>query len=248
MALPFPVPTSLAPGLVISRMTKEDTDAAAVVYHESFGSDPANGYWWPEDLAALLSWCSERMRLKMDSPHVRIFKVNDVETGEMVAYARWDVPKNSTKFGEWAGGETDEGTTTAATADQAAPATANAGFSPSDFPEGANVEIASRFFSALGESQKKHMTDDMLGLSLLCVSPRHFRRGIATALLAPMLDIADSEGRKSYLEATAAGKPVYERLGFSVVDVLSFDWDELTQKRNGLYKNYVMIRDPVAQK
>lgn len=63
-----------------------------------------------------------------------------------------------------------------------------------------------------------------------------------------MLDIADAEGRKCYLEATPAGKPVYEQLGFRQVDVLSFDWDELTSKRNGLYKNFIMIRDPVAKK
>ncbi|KAK8877505.1 hypothetical protein PGQ11_002451 [Apiospora arundinis] len=236
MDLPFSVPASLAPGLVIAPMTKEDTDAAAVVYYDSFGTDPANGSWWPKDLAPLLSWCSGRMQMKLSDPDVRIFKVNDAETGEMVAYARWDVPKGSTTFGKWMGGDVEsvDGKTTTAT--------------PPEYPEGGNVEIASRFFSALGESQKRHKTDDMLGLSLLCVSPKHFRKGIATALLVPMLDIADAEGRKCYLEATPAGKPVYERLGFRQVEVLSFDWDELTSKRNGLYKNFVMIRDPVAKK
>ncbi|KAK8074114.1 hypothetical protein PG994_005013 [Apiospora phragmitis] len=203
-------------------MTAADTDAAAVVYCESFKTDPANTYWWPKDLAPLLAWCSGRMRLKLRDPLVRVFKITDTANGEMVAFARWDVPTGSTRFGTWIGGENDkvdvtalveggDGTAAAvekqpltASADAAAPA-------PGDYPEGGT-------------------------------------RGIAMALLAPMLDIADAEGRKTYLEATAAGKPLYERLGFRLVEVLEFNWDELTKERNGLYKNWVMIRDPVAQK
>ncbi|KAK7917483.1 Acyl-CoA N-acyltransferase [Apiospora marii] len=261
MEVPFPVPASLASGLVLSPMTHADTDAAAVVYHESFGADPANTYWWPKDLAPLLAWCSGRMRIKLDDPFVRIFKITDSATGEMVAYARWDIPKDSAGFGAWIGGENGKVDVTALVESDDQTATANdeltkqqpltsddkAAPAVGDYPEGGNHEIADMFFSALGESQKKWKTDDMLGLSLLCVSPRYHRRGIATALLTPMLDIADAEGRKTYLEATAAGRPLYERLGFREVEVLRFDFDALTKERNGLYKNFVMIREPVAK-
>lgn len=176
MEAPFPVPASLAPGFVCSPMTYADTDAAAVVYHESFGADPANTYWWPRDLAPLLAWCSGRMRIKLDDPFVRIFKITDAATGDMVAYARWDVPKDSTKFGAWIGGGIGKADVTAlvesngqtAAADQATkqqPLTADDKAAPAvgDYPEGGNHEIANMFFSALGESQKKWKTDDMLG-------------------------------------------------------------------------------------
>ncbi|KAK7973239.1 hypothetical protein PG996_007463 [Apiospora saccharicola] len=260
MDLPFPIPASLAPGFVLSPMTHADTDAAAVVYYESFKLDPANTYWWPKDLAPLLTWCSGRMRKKLDDPHVRNFKITDTATGEMIAYARWDIPKGSSRFGAWVAGESDkvdvtalvESDNQAAAADQATtqqPLIADDKAAPAmgDYPEGGNHEIAEMFFSALNESQRKWTTDDMLGLSLLCVSPKYHRKGIATALLAPMLDIADAEGRKTYLEATVAGRPLYEKLGFREVDVLKFDFDALTKERNGLYKNFVMIREPVAK-
>ncbi|KAK8023763.1 hypothetical protein PG993_011829 [Apiospora rasikravindrae] len=265
MTLPSLAPASLAPGLVLSPLTDADTDAAAVVYYDAFKVDPANGSWWPKELPPLLAWCSGRMKLKLRDPLVRIFKITaGTEAGEMVAFARWDVPAGSTRFGTWLehdkvdvtglaeeSGSDGTAAAAAAVAETKAPLTASADAAapaPGDYPEGGNVEIADRFFSALNASQKKWKTDDMLGLSLLCVSPKYFRKGIASALLTPMLDIADAEGRKTYLEATAAGKPLYEKLGFRLVEVLEFDWDELTTKRNGLYKNWVMIRDPVTQK
>lgn len=59
-----------------------------------------------------------------------------------------------------------------------------------------------------------------------------------------MLDIADREGTRTYLEATASGKPVYERLGFRAVDTLDFDLSALTENLKGLYQITIMIRDP----
>ncbi|TGJ80217.1 hypothetical protein E0Z10_g8530 [Xylaria hypoxylon] len=85
----------------------------------------------------------------------------------------------------------------------------------------------------------------VIGLSLLCTSPKYHRRGAAKALLAPMLAIADAAGLRSYLEATPGGRPIYEKLGFRAVDVKEFDLDALTHgKMRGIYKLAIMIRDP----
>jgi hypothetical protein len=63
-----------------------------------------------------------------------------------------------------------------------------------------------------------------------------------------MLDIADREGHRTYLEATPAGKPVYEKLGFREVDSLEFNLDELTKgQQHGVYKLSIMIREPVSR-
>lgn len=63
--------------------------------------------------------------------------------------------------------------------------------------------------------------------------------------MLPMLQIADAEGVRTYLEATPAGKPIYEKLGFREVDTLEFDLDELTEDRHGVYRLCIMIREPV---
>lgn len=89
-----------------------------------------------------------------------------------------------------------------------------------------------------------HSLTMIAGLSLICTDPKYHRRGAAKALIVPMLDLADAQGIKAYLEATPAGKPVYEKLGFREVDALEFDLGKLTKNLDGIYKLSIMIRDP----
>ena len=53
---------------------------------------------------------------------------------------------------------------------------------------------------------------------------------------------------RTYLEATPTGRPVYEKWGFRVVDVLEFNLDELTPDQHGLYKVSIMIREPTPKR
>lgn len=62
-----------------------------------------------------------------------------------------------------------------------------------------------------------------------------------------MLDIADAQGHRTYLEATPAGKPIYEKFGFREVDTLEFNLDELTKDHHGAYRLCIMIREPVKR-
>lgn len=82
------------------------------------------------------------------------------------------------------------------------------------------------------------------GLSLICTNPKYLRRGAAKAMIASMLDLADAQGIKAYLEATPAGKPIYEKLGFREVDSLEWDLGKLTNNLDGVYKLTIMIREP----
>ncbi|MBE0635275.1 GNAT family N-acetyltransferase [Candidatus Bipolaricaulota bacterium] len=59
----------------------------------------------------------------------------------------------------------------------------------------------------------------------LVTLPEHRHRGIAKRLLLHVLDVARSEGApKASLHASAAGRPVYERLGFAVSDETPEMW------------------------
>ncbi|RAL13812.1 GNAT family N-acetyltransferase [Aspergillus homomorphus CBS 101889] len=54
-------------------------------------------------------------------------------------------------------------------------------------------------------------------LDMLVTHPEHQRRGAATMLVRWGCELADRTGTPVYIDATRAGVPVYERLGFAVV-------------------------------
>jgi hypothetical protein len=61
-------------------------------------------------------------------------------------------------------------------------------------------------------------------------------------LLKHGLDLADTEGRKTYIEATKAGYPLYLKLGFKDIDLLSVDLSKWDGKEVELSR--IMMRDP----
>lgn len=63
--------------------------------------------------------------------------------------------------------------------------------------------------------------DDDLGIHYVATAPSHQRRGLATRLLLALLAEARAAGlRTASLQASPAGAPVYERLGFRRVTTL----------------------------
>ncbi|KAL7623486.1 hypothetical protein AAE478_007168 [Parahypoxylon ruwenzoriense] len=238
MSLPFPVPLSLPPSLLISHCTTEDINTLTEVYYDAFRTDPRNAFWWPADKKAMIAWMSRRIRRKMSDRHVRHFKVTDRQSGDLVAFARWDVPEGHEEaFGDWIGDDGAAATTVvnappaaatgenSETAEQGVdlPVTSGRVEVPTppafDYPEGARPELCLRFFNALGAMSEKQNAKAML---------------------------ADAEGLKVYLEATPHGKPVYEKLGFREVDQLTFDLKELINKDDGVYKISIMVREPMS--
>ncbi|KAI0870240.1 hypothetical protein GGS24DRAFT_493153 [Hypoxylon argillaceum] len=252
MALPFLPPASLDSSFAMSCPTEADIDTLAEVYYASFAEDPNNTWWWPRDRDAMFEWLHGRIRGKMADRNVRHFQVVDRRAGEVVAFARWDIPKGyEAMFGALddispvvldasQDHDTAEPAATIVPVEEEAEAVKAIAT-----PRGADPELCLFFFNKLAGLSKKWNADQMLGLSLLCTSPKYYRRGAAKALLVPMLAIADAAGLRSYLEATPAGRPVYEKLGFRVVEVQRFDPDAFTGGRvKGLTTLSIMIREP----
>lgn len=179
MALPFPVPASLSPSFVMSRCVPEDTDPLGVVYYESFELDPGNSFWWPPSRDAMMDWMRIRIRKKMSDPGVRHFKITDVGTGDVVSWARWDIPENSKSYGEWLAGPREavdvsqlvkSGDQEEAHENGRAPEVSAAGLTATDAappssgnPEGADPTLCRLFFDALSRASDKWYTKDMLG-------------------------------------------------------------------------------------
>ncbi|KAI1814449.1 hypothetical protein GGS20DRAFT_413331 [Poronia punctata] len=240
MALPFSPPASLDPSFTISRPSEADIDKLAHVYYESFWTGQASIFWWSPDRDTMIDWLHVRVTNKMANPGVRHFQIVDNNNGEVVGFTRWDIPKGyEDKFGAWTGPVDVKGTVKP---DVEAAPTPKAAVIP---PRGGDPELCRAFFGAIAEASKRWDTSGMLGLSLLCTSPKYFRRGAARALLEPMLAIADREGLRTYLEATPAGYPVYEKLGFRTVEVIEFDLAAMTGgKQKRVDSLTIMIREP----
>lgn len=75
----------------------------SVVYYDAFGTDPKNGYWWSPSKDNMMAWMQKRIRKKMDDRAVRHFKITDVTSGDLVGFARWDIPEGVAHFGDWVG-------------------------------------------------------------------------------------------------------------------------------------------------
>ncbi|RYO97973.1 hypothetical protein DL764_007234 [Monosporascus ibericus] len=258
MALPFPPPASLSPSFIMALPTEADIEAMGDINLEAFEIDRGNTYWWSPDRAAQLAWMRRRVERKMRDPSVRYFKIADVASGDLVAWARWNVPDGKeAAFGPAAAADDDARDVSrllifreeeeAVAGEKKMTATTETGPADTDYPEGVDPKLCKGFFDALDDMAKKWDAKSMLRLSVLCTSPKYFKRGAAMALLTPMLEIADAEGLRTILEATPTGKPLYEKLGFRKVDVLKFDVSQLTKDKDGIYEITIMIREPKAK-
>lgn len=56
---------------------------------------------------------------------------------------------------------------------------------------------------------------------------------------------ADSLGLPAFLEASAMGKPLYERVGFQTRELVTFDLEKYGLE--GTETNAVMIREPLSK-
>ncbi|KAL3443400.1 hypothetical protein BJX65DRAFT_199540 [Aspergillus insuetus] len=74
-----------------------------------------------------------------------------------------------------------------------------------------------------GEKKKVLRFPPRIELDVLYVHPDYQRRGIASDLLKWGFEKSEQLGLPIYLEATAEGRPVYERYGFETVKVQGFD-------------------------
>ena len=104
---------------------------------------------------------------------------------------------------------------------------------PQPAPLGARLAMAVRWYGVLrgraGEVgaqlsriERAHPLEPHWYLAVLGTDPRHQRRGVGSALLAPVLERCDAEHVPAYLESSKrTNVPFYERHGFRVLDELA---------------------------
>jgi len=94
------------------------------------------------------------------------------------------------------------------------------------WPAGCDILLANHFFSNLIQSRKRIMNPRPYWyLEIIATRPDCQGKGAAGKLLRWGLERADQQGVEAYLEASPAGKPIYEHFGFKEVERLVVDLD-----------------------
>lgn len=108
-------------------------------------------------------------------------------------------------------------------------------FTPDMYPPMGDGVFAARFFQANHDAAHRVIDNEPAWfLSTIVVASEYQRMGVGGALMQFGVDKADEEGWAGCLNATAEGKKLYEKFGFSDVDVSEVD---------GI-KSYHMKREP----
>lgn len=261
MTLPFKPLASLPAQFTMARCTPADVPQLWEVYR-----DACQGtrfcYFWPASLAAMGRWSDLRFRKRFQDPTDQQFKVVDTETGRIAGFARWMVPaaldealgEGFRTYGEVESGlpagvevpEMAEGAPEQAWRDFFEPVKASGvkWDSTHKLSQFRSIHDASlsgfefEVYVCVCVLTKFQHTD----LSILCVHPSYQGRGLSTALLKPLLDLADQHGVTTYLEALENAIPVYKKLGFEKVDEIVYD--ENKTGHEGVRRIEIMLRAP----
>lgn len=190
--LPFPAPASLHSSFAMLPVSlDQDLDQMTDIYYSAFAADPANCFWWAPTREQQQRWLKQRIIKKFADPSVRHYKIVHVESGDIAAWARWDIPEGADGFGgsgavgrggvdvsqlvdgkekSGAGSQGAQALSAAeapSTTTTAATTTADAGENPKkkglEPPEGANPAWCEAFFGALVGMHEKWDAGKMLG-------------------------------------------------------------------------------------
>lgn len=208
----------------ISPAVEADIPEIADVANIGFKDDPIMGL--------LIKGCSPGDIRKRDiEAHGRFFsesdghqhftKVIDSETRQLVAFCKWRSPT----------GQVAEQTTKP----------------PDGYKEiqidGFNYALSKEFGVHLVASRKAYLdlTKDYY-IVMIATLPSYQRKGLGKRLLQHVTDLADRDGAKTYLHASAVGSPLYARLGWEQVGRFELDLDQFGGK--GREEVKCMIRPP----
>ncbi|KAF1836774.1 hypothetical protein BDW02DRAFT_545349 [Decorospora gaudefroyi] len=102
------------------------------------------------------------------------------------------------------------------------------------------------FMHFLHRVRKQYMgTKPFCFLHILVTDPQHHRRGAGAMALRWGFNKADEVQLPCFLESSPMGKPLYERMGFKVQEVVT--WDLTKYGLEGEDTSTVMLREPVLR-
>lgn len=162
----------------------------------------------------------------IDDPNDHVILIRNASTKEIMGAARWQMQLETKSIESLIEGEERSQLERAARLPL----------------EGVNYAALDAFNEAHSECHRDIMHGQPhFYLGSLVVHPRYQRLGIGAACMKWGLDKADGLGLPAYLEATKAGKGLYERWGFKVERVMPWDSREFGDSLSA--EHYCMVRD-----
>ena len=165
----------------------------------------------------------------MAQPEIHVFKATDTTTGNIAAFMRWGFPHTKAIAPPSEAAKTPE---------------QKKQESDAAWPPGTNISLCDAKFGTLDSWRDTYVDDaETYVAQLLCTSPQYQRKGLGGKLLKHVLDRADGEGRRAYIEATREGYGLYAKMGFRDLDVKDID---LSAWGEGVARTVAMMREPVV--
>ncbi|KAH8783989.1 hypothetical protein BGZ57DRAFT_220448 [Hyaloscypha finlandica] len=215
---------------ILSTCTQADIPAMVELNLSAFANDPLSNITMPREMigeAELRRWMSQFIASFFEKPEVHFFKITETHTGNLAAWMRCAFPHVLSE---------EESEKRKAEKERKVK-------DKSFWPKGANLDVINVKFGTLGQLKENYCNDsETYYVQLLATNPAYQRRGLASKLLKHVLQVADREGRMSYIEATEAGFPVYQKLLFKQVDIIEVDLSRWGGK--GTVSNRIMQREP----
>lgn len=208
--------------------TPADYAAVAKIYVKAFRPGEVYPICFPTAESLVCEWSIERNKKLAKFPEQRCFVLKEAATGKVAAFIQWAMPHTLSaeektqrkREKEMEGEREDKG-----------------------YPKGANHAACKAFFDAVGAKWEVHADyTDMYMVNLLATDPNYQRRGLARRLLGEVLALADTEGKRALIGATADGHPLYLKLGFEDVDLIDIDLRPFGGK--SVTRQWVQIRQP----
>jgi len=218
-----------------SPCTPADLDGITSVYLRAFADEELFTMWMPKSIEARASWAKARFTKQVSMPEIHMFKMTEGSPeGKIVAWARWAFPHTLSREEEEKRKQDKE----REERDIAEGKT-------SRWPVGAVVEPIEKYFDAVDVMRKKHADNSsMYVMQFLATDPAYQRRGLGKTLLKNVLDRVDAEGRKTHIEATQDGHPLYLKLGWKDIDHIQIDLTKWGGDKDRPAENWVMVRQP----
>ncbi|KIW25934.1 uncharacterized protein PV07_09068 [Cladophialophora immunda] len=172
----------------------DEADAPRVVEIErlAYASNPLNPVLFPGPFPpeAKNERAEGLIKQFHEDPTVRWVKAIDTETGEIAAFAKWNIIKEPRE-----------------------PARSR------QFGPGCNVEACEEFFGGIHRKRNELMGGKAYCLlDLLQTDPKYQGRGAGGMLIRWGLDVADELHLPAYLESSPAAHNLYQKFGFRDID------------------------------